>query len=213
MPYFRISSTYVLPSMWQNRFHTHTKQQASHTHTQTFPSVSPSTVLPILHLFQTVPHSVLPMRATYRSLTSDNISSPHESIISIIFSRKHCKYVNSDSLIFTVVTSHVSCGQPHFPCYCGFLPKAACVWRNSTNRPLIRVKYFRQDTKGPTILGIPWYINAILPTASDFFFTTVLIGIQFFSSKKLCRLVNYRPFRGTIFLNFQDQLSPERRVA
>ena len=43
-----------------------------------------------------------------------------------------------------------------------------------------------------------------------FYFTTVLIGIQFFIGKKLCRLTNYRLFRGTFFLHFRDQLSPER---
>jgi hypothetical protein len=34
--YFRISTTYVLPSTWQNKLHTHTKLEASHTHTHTY---------------------------------------------------------------------------------------------------------------------------------------------------------------------------------
>jgi len=56
-----------------------------HTHTHTFSSVSPSTVLPALHLFLAVSHSIFPMRATYRPISSDSISSPHERVMSIIF--------------------------------------------------------------------------------------------------------------------------------
>jgi len=93
-----------------NRHHTH-------THTHTFSSVSPSTVLHELHLFQAVSHSRFPIRDTYLPISSDSISSSHESIMSIIFSRKHCKYVNSHSLIFTVLTSHVTCGQQLLPCH------------------------------------------------------------------------------------------------
>jgi hypothetical protein len=100
----------------------HSYKTTGISHTHIFSSVSPSTVLLILHLFQAVSHSMFPMRATYRPISSDSISSPHESIMPIIFSWKHYKYVNSQSLIFTVMTSHVSCGQTRFPCQCGFLP-------------------------------------------------------------------------------------------
>jgi len=140
-----------------NRHHTHTPFLQYH-HQLFFPQFTYSRQSPI------------PYFPTYRFISSDSISSAHASIMSIIFSRKHCKYVNSRSLIFTVLTSHVTCGQPRFPCHCWFLPEAAGVWRNSTNISLILAKYFRQYLKGSTVVGIPWNINVILPTASEFFF-------------------------------------------
>jgi hypothetical protein len=188
--------------MWQTMFHVHTKQQAA-LHTCTFASVPQSTV----HLFQAVSHSVSPTRATCRPVLSDGISSPHVNNVTYLFLESQ-QYVISHSLIFTVMTSRVTCGQPRFPCLSGFLPEAACSWRNSPDISLIHIKYFGRYIMGPTVLEITRYINAILSTVSKKKFKTVFKGIQFFWDK-MCRLVNYRLFIATFFLHFRGHPSSE----
>ena len=74
-------------------------------------------------------------KLTYRPVSSDSISSPHETTMTIIFSRNYCNMWTAGH-ISSKWWLHTSPAVTRV-----FLPAAACAWCNSINISLILVKY------------------------------------------------------------------------
>lgn len=169
--------------MWQIKFHTHTEQAS--TPVYLFFSTNINCITPVLCLLQAVPPppSKRPTLITYPCLMRLHFITGRKHNANYLF-LESLQYLNSKSLIFTVMTSHIPCGQPHFPCPDGFLPAAVRVWRNSINISLIPVRYYKKCIQGPAVVGIPWY-NTNYLAVSEILLCYVGINGDFTSSGKI----------------------------